>query len=202
MQQAAGPGPVDIERLRNAQRHQQQLKADLQQAESERRQAARLKSSVAATCSWKPTGEVRHSGKAPRTAVGSSSPGRAQTRDEADSMSSRFNLVLAERRETAATAVNAQSIGSSLAASARRPVLLGLPHGLISAKSPPHSAFFVTLAKDCERMAGAKDRAGQVQLDLRIELGRAHLEPGEIAKLASGSMVTLEQLAAIRWMFT
>jgi flagellar motor switch protein FliN/FliY len=44
-------------------------------------------------------------------------------------------------------------------------------------------------------MAGAKDRAGQVQLDLRIELGRAHLEPGEIAKLTSGSMVTLEKLS-------
>lgn len=39
MQQAAGPGPVDIERLRNAQRHQQQLKADLQQAVIEHQEA-------------------------------------------------------------------------------------------------------------------------------------------------------------------
>jgi flagellar export protein FliJ len=39
IQQAAGPGPVDIERLRNAQRHQQQLKADLQQLEIKRREA-------------------------------------------------------------------------------------------------------------------------------------------------------------------
>lgn len=39
MQQAAGPGRVDIERMRNAQRHQQQLKADLQQMEIKRREA-------------------------------------------------------------------------------------------------------------------------------------------------------------------
>ncbi len=44
-------------------------------------------------------------------------------------------------------------------------------------------------------MAGAADRNGQVQLDLRIELGRAHLEPREVEQLAAGSFVVLQQPA-------
>ncbi len=41
----------------------------------------------------------------------------------------------------------------------------------------------------------AADRNGQVQLDLQIELGRAHLEPSEVEQLASGSLVVLQQPA-------
>lgn len=44
-------------------------------------------------------------------------------------------------------------------------------------------------------MAGVLDRTGQVQLDLRIELGRAHLEPAEAAQLAPGSVVALEKMS-------
>lgn len=44
-------------------------------------------------------------------------------------------------------------------------------------------------------MAGVSDRTGLVQLDLRIELGRAHLMRVDAEGLAAGSTLLLEEPA-------
>jgi flagellar motor switch protein FliN len=74
--------------------------------------------------------------------------------------------------------------------------VLGLIQRQISTKSPPQSVSYShnAIAEVVSRMAGVLNRTGQAEFDLRIELGRAYMEPSEVPKLCPGSMVPLDKL--------